>query len=160
MCMKGLILVHLGSRDDGINLVKEGMRKDLTSHICWHVWALIQKSERKYEDALKSYVQALKFDKVHLKLSFVGTCLNPQVKDNFNILRDTAVLQTQTRQFEALVETRHTLLRLRPFNRHHWVGLAVAYQLNGDLAEAIEVLKYIEGFLRVRAFISVSCSPV
>ncbi|KAG1885401.1 NMDA receptor-regulated protein 1-domain-containing protein [Suillus subluteus] len=131
MCMKGLILVHLGQRDEGINLVKEGMRKDLSSHICWHVWALIQKSEHKYEDALKSYIQALKFD-----------------KDNFNILRDTAVLQTQTRQFEGLVETRHNLLRLRPYNRHHWVGLAVAYQLNGNLAEAKQVLEYTEGFLR------------
>ncbi|KAG2124195.1 NMDA receptor-regulated protein 1-domain-containing protein [Suillus clintonianus] len=131
MCMKGLILVHLGQRDEGINLVKEGMRRDLSSHICWHVWALIQKSEHKYEDALKSYIQALKFD-----------------KDNFNILRDTAVLQTQTRQFEGLVETRHNLLRLRPYNRHHWVGLAVAYQLNGNLAEAKQVLEYIEGFLR------------
>lgn len=131
MCMKGLILVHLGQRDEGINLVKEGMRKDLSSHICWHVWALIQKSEHKYEDALKSYIQALKFD-----------------KDNFNILRDTAVLQTQTRQFEGLVETRHNLLHLRPYNRHHWVGLAVAYQLNGNLPEAKQVLEYIEGFLR------------
>lgn len=131
MCMKGLILVHLGQRDEGINLVKEGMRKDLSSHICWHVWALIQKSEHKYEDALKSYIQALKFD-----------------KDNFNILRDTAVLQTQTRQFEGLVETRHNLLRLRPYNRHHWVGLAVAYQLNGNLDEAKQVLEHIEGFLR------------
>lgn len=131
MCMKGLILVHLGQRDEGINLVKEGMRKDLSSHICWHVWALIQKSEHKYEDALKSYIQALKFD-----------------KDNFNILRDTAVLQTQTRQFEGLVETRHNLLRLRPYNRQHWVGLAVAYQLNGNLAEAKQVLECTEGFLR------------
>ncbi|KAJ8597054.1 N-terminal acetyltransferase A, auxiliary subunit [Rhizopogon salebrosus TDB-379] len=131
LCMKGLILVHLGSRDEGITLVKEGMRKDLNSHICWHVWALIQKSERKYEEALKSYMQALKHD-----------------KDNFNILRDTALLQTQTRQFEGLVETRFNLLRLRPFNRHHWVGLAVAYQLNGNLAEAKQVLEYVEGFLR------------
>ncbi|KAG2353539.1 hypothetical protein BDR07DRAFT_1309168 [Suillus spraguei] len=110
--MKGLILVHLGQCNEGINLVKEGMRKDLSSHICWHVWALIQKSGHKYEDTLKSYIQALKFD-----------------KDNFNILQDTAVLQMQTHQFGGLVDTRHNLLRLRPYNRHHWVGLAVAYQL-------------------------------
>ena len=72
MCMKGLILVHLGQRDEGINLVKEGMRKDLSSHICWHVWALIQKSDHKYEDALKSYVQALKFDKVRSSCDLFG----------------------------------------------------------------------------------------
>lgn len=77
MCMKGLILVHLGQRDEGINLVKEGMRKDLSSHICWHVWALIQKSEHKYEDALKSYIQALKFDKVRsIGNLLVMTCLS------------------------------------------------------------------------------------
>jgi hypothetical protein len=74
--MKGLILIHLGLRDEGINLVKEGMRKDLTSHICWHVWALIQKSERKYEDALKSYVQALKYDKVRFAVRPVRTSLH------------------------------------------------------------------------------------
>ena len=83
-----------------------------------------------------------------------------KIKDNFNILRDTTVLQTQTRQFEGLVETRHNLLRLWPFNRHHLVGLAVAYQLNGNLAEAKEVLESLERFLRVRAFISLFGSPL
>ncbi|KAG2064769.1 hypothetical protein BDR04DRAFT_949191, partial [Suillus decipiens] len=66
----------LGQCNEGINLIKECMCKDLSFHICWHIWALIQKSEHKYEDVLKFYVQALKFD-----------------KDNFNILQDTAVLQ-------------------------------------------------------------------
>ncbi|KAG2745127.1 hypothetical protein P692DRAFT_20892734 [Suillus brevipes Sb2] len=58
------------------------------------------------------------------------------------------ISETQMRQYEGLVETRHNLLRLRPYNRHHWVGLAVAYQLLGNLAEAKQVLEYIEGFLR------------
>lgn len=64
MCMKGLVMVHLGEREAGIALVKDGMRKDLQSHICWHVWALIQKGEHNYEEALKSYTVALKIDKV------------------------------------------------------------------------------------------------
>lgn len=57
-------MVHLGEREAGINLIKDGMRKDLQSHICWHVWALIQKGEHNYEEALKSYTMALKIDKV------------------------------------------------------------------------------------------------
>ena len=65
MCMKGLVMVHLGERDAGIALIKDGMRKDLQSHICWHVWALVQKGEHNYEEALKSYTMALKIDKVH-----------------------------------------------------------------------------------------------
>lgn len=64
LCMKGLILTHLGKREEGIELVKKGIRFDLTSHICWHVFGLIQKGEKNYEEALKSYTLALKYDKV------------------------------------------------------------------------------------------------
>ncbi|KAG6332172.1 hypothetical protein ID866_6919 [Astraeus odoratus] len=133
MCMKGLILVHLGQRDEGIKLIRDGMRKDLNSHICWHVWALIQKGERKYEDALKSYMQALRFDKD---------------QDNFNIIRETSVLQTQTRAYESLVESRLHMLRLRPNVRSHWIGLAVAHYLNGNLTESTRVLDHFQNFVR------------
>lgn len=64
LCMKGLILTHMGKREEGLELVKKGIRLDLTSHICWHVFGLIQKGEKNYEEALKSYLQALRFDKV------------------------------------------------------------------------------------------------
>ncbi len=69
--MKGLVLTHMGRRDEGIDLVKQGMRLDLTSHICWHVFGLIQKGEKNYEEALKSYIQALKFDKVSKSSSHI-----------------------------------------------------------------------------------------
>ncbi|KAF9788345.1 NMDA receptor-regulated protein 1a [Thelephora terrestris] len=131
LCMKGLLLTHMGRREEGIDLVKKGMRFDLTSHICWHVFGLIQKGEKNYEEALKSYTQALRFD-----------------KENLNILRDSAHLQTQLRLFEALVETRHTLLRLRPNLRQNWVALAVAYHLNGEVDEARKVLERYESILK------------
>ena len=50
-----------------MELVKKGIRLDLTSHIVWHVYGLIQKAERDYEGALKSYTQALKCDKVRAR---------------------------------------------------------------------------------------------
>lgn len=62
--MKGLILTHLGKREEGLELVRKGIRFDLTSHIVWHVFGLIQKGEKNYEEALKSYTQALRFDRV------------------------------------------------------------------------------------------------
>ncbi|KAF7300714.1 hypothetical protein HMN09_00957200 [Mycena chlorophos] len=127
MCMKGLVLTHMGRRDEGIELVRKGVRNDLTSHICWHVFGLIHKGEKNYEEALKCYTQALRFD-----------------QENLNILRDAAHLQTQLRIYEGLVETRHTLLRIRPNFRQHWVALAVAYHLNGNLAEAKKVLEQYE----------------
>ena len=51
--MKGLFLTHAGRRDEGIELVRKGVRLDLTSHICWHVFGIIQKGEKNYEEALK-----------------------------------------------------------------------------------------------------------
>lgn len=127
ICMKGLLLTHVGRRDEGIELVKQGMVLNLQSSICWHVFALIQSAENNYHGALKSYTQALRFD-----------------KDNLNILRDTARLQSQLRLFDALVDTRHAILRLRPNFRQHWVALAVAHHLNGNLNHAILVLNYYQ----------------
>ncbi|CCM05111.1 uncharacterized protein FIBRA_07318 [Fibroporia radiculosa] len=131
LCMKGLIQTHLGKREEGLELVKKGIRLDLTSHICWHVFGLIQKGEKNYEEALKSYTQALRFD-----------------KENLNILRDAAHLQTQLRIYDGLVETRHTLLRLRPALRQNWIGLAIAYHLNGNIAEALKVVEQYEAILK------------
>ncbi|KAJ3502625.1 hypothetical protein NLJ89_g8800 [Agrocybe chaxingu] len=125
LCMKGLLLTHMGRREEGIDLVKKGVRLDLMSHICWHVFGLIQKADKNYEEALKSYTQALKFD-----------------KENMNLLRDSAQLQTHLRLFENLVDTRHTILRLRPNLRQNWVALAVAHHLNGQFAEARKVLEH------------------
>jgi N-alpha-acetyltransferase 15/16, NatA auxiliary subunit len=64
LCMKGLLLTHMGRREEGLELVKKGIRLDITSHIVWHVYGLIQKGQKDYEGALKSYTQALRCDKV------------------------------------------------------------------------------------------------
>ena len=77
------------------------------------------------------------------------------LQENLNILRDSAHLQTQLRIFDTLVETRHSLLRLRPNLRQNWVALAVAYHLNGEFDEARKVLERYESILKVsRAFIT------
>ncbi|KAL5514354.1 hypothetical protein ACEPAG_2442 [Sanghuangporus baumii] len=128
LCMKGLIITHMGRREEGLELVKKGIRLDITSHIVWHVYGLIQKAERDYEGALKSYTQALKCD-----------------RENLNLLNDAANLQTQLRHFDALQDTRELILKLKPNARKSWISLAVAYHLNGNLAAAKKLLdKYVE----------------
>ncbi|KAG8934267.1 hypothetical protein FRC01_004048 [Tulasnella sp. 417] len=122
--MKGLVLTNLNRKEEGIQLVKAGITLDIDSHICWHVYGIVHKADRNYEEALKCYLQALKFD-----------------KDNINILRDSAQLQVQLRQYDSLQETRLALLKLRPNVRLGWVGLAVAYHLNNKLPEARAVLQ-------------------
>lgn len=63
-----------------------------------------------------------------------------------NILLDAANLQTQLRLFDSLVETRYTILRVRPNIRKYWVAYALAHHLNGNPAEA---RKPLEQYLRM-----------
>ena len=52
------------------------MQNDLKSHVCWHVYGLLYRSDREYREAIKCYRNALKID-----------------PDNIEILRDLSLLQ-------------------------------------------------------------------
>lgn len=52
------------------------MQNDLKSHVCWHVYGLLYKSDREYREAIKCYRNALRID-----------------PDNIEILRDLSLLQ-------------------------------------------------------------------
>ena len=64
LAMKGLVTFQAGKREEGLDLIRKGIRFDLTSHIVWHVFGLAKKAEKDYEEAVKSYQQALRYDKV------------------------------------------------------------------------------------------------
>ncbi|KAG2219992.1 hypothetical protein INT45_001891 [Circinella minor] len=123
MAMKGLFLNNLQKKEEGYDYVKRGVQNDLTSHICWHVYGLLHRADKNYAEAAKCYTHALKYN-----------------KNDIHILRDFALLQTQMRQYDALIETRTQLLQQRPTNPPFWIGLAVAYQLAGKPDKALNVL--------------------
>ena len=81
--MKGLTLNCLGRKEEAYDYVRRGLRNDLRSHVCWHVYGLLQRSDKKYDEAIKCYRNALKWD-----------------KDNIQILRDLSLLQIQMRDLE------------------------------------------------------------
>lgn len=68
LCMKGLLLNNAGRREEADEMVKKGLMKDLSSAVCWHVFGLIQRANRKYEEAVKAYRNALKWDKTNLQI--------------------------------------------------------------------------------------------
>ena len=74
LAMKGLTLNCMGRKEEAYDFVKRGLKNDITSHVCWHVYGLLQRSDRKYDDAIKCYRNALKWDKVstcgYKKLSY------------------------------------------------------------------------------------------
>jgi N-alpha-acetyltransferase 15/16, NatA auxiliary subunit len=74
---------------------------------------------------------------------------NHNDQENLNILRDAAHLQSQLRIYDSLVDTRYTILKLRPSLRQNWLALAVAYNLNGNLTDAKKVLEQYEHILKV-----------
>ena len=83
LAMKGLTLNCLGRKEEAYDFVRRGLRNDLRSHVCWHVFGLLQRSDKKYDEAIKCYRNALKWD-----------------KDNIQILRDLSLLQIQMRDLE------------------------------------------------------------
>ncbi|XP_075805770.1 N-alpha-acetyltransferase 16, NatA auxiliary subunit [Microtus pennsylvanicus] len=124
LAMKGLTLNCLGKREEAYEFVRKGLRSDVRSHICWHVYGLLQRSDKKYDEAIKCYRNALKID-----------------KDNLQILRDLSLLQIQMRDLEGYRETRYQLLQLRPTQRASWIGYAIAYHLLKDYDMALKLLE-------------------
>lgn len=123
LAMKGLTLNGLGRRDEAYKYVRLGLRNDLRSHVCWHVYGLLQRCDKKYDEAIKCYRNALKWE-----------------KDNLQILKDLSLLQIQMRDLEGYKETRHRLFKLRPSQHASWIGFAMSYHLLGDLEMANSIL--------------------
>ncbi|KAK0416501.1 hypothetical protein QR680_012527 [Steinernema hermaphroditum] len=122
LSMKGLILNCQGKVDEARVLVKTALKCDLKSHICWHVYGLIQRAEKKNEEAMKAYKRALAID-----------------VENTQILRDLSLLQVQMRDYEGYRDSRFKLLKLRSGARMSWISYATAYHLlkNYDMASKI-----------------------
>lgn len=63
--MKGLILNFMGKKDEGLENIRNGIKNNLTSHIVWHAFGQWQRSDGKYDEAVKAYKKALELDKMN-----------------------------------------------------------------------------------------------
>lgn len=82
LAMKGIIVNSMGKKEEAFELVKLGLRNDVKSPVCWHVFGLLYRSDGNYKEAAKCYLNALRID-----------------ADNQNILRDLSWLQVQVGLF-------------------------------------------------------------
>jgi peptide alpha-N-acetyltransferase len=64
LAMKGLILNSMGKKDEALESIRNGIKNNMASHVVWHVYGLFQRSERKYDEAIKAYKKALQCEKV------------------------------------------------------------------------------------------------
>ena len=129
--MKGLIINCQGKSEEAFAIAKEALKHDMRSHVCWHVYGLLYRSEKNFDEAIKAYKMALRFE-----------------PDSQQILRDLALLQVQMRDYQGYIESRRQMVISRPQVRQNWTGLAVAYHLAGELDEAEKVLTKYEETLK------------
>lgn len=122
------------------------MQNDVKSHVCWHVYGLLYRSDREYREAIKCYRNALRIDPDNIEIlrdlsllqvrflvlislvmgSPLGYVSGFQVLMTFYLF----VLQAQMRDLTGFVETRQQLLTLKPNHRMNWIGFAVSHHLN------------------------------
>merc|ERR1711918_122941 len=103
---------------------KEGLRNDLRSHVCWHVYGLFHRQYNNYEQAVKCYKSALRID-----------------EGNMAILKDLSLLQIQIRDMVGFAESRQKIKELHPKFKANWISLAIAKELNSDYELALETLQ-------------------
>jgi peptide alpha-N-acetyltransferase len=72
----------MGKQEEAMEVVRRGLTADLKSFVCWHVFGQVQRSNKKYDEAMKAYKMALRLD-----------------NDNLQILRDLSLLQVQMRDY-------------------------------------------------------------
>eukprot|EP00471_Norrisiella_sphaerica_P001837 CAMPEP_0184490590 /NCGR_PEP_ID=MMETSP0113_2-20130426/18271_1 /TAXON_ID=91329 /ORGANISM="Norrisiella sphaerica, Strain BC52" /LENGTH=888 /DNA_ID=CAMNT_0026874535 /DNA_START=83 /DNA_END=2749 /DNA_ORIENTATION=+ len=123
LAMKGLILNCLKRKEEAVQFAKKGLFSNLKSHVCWHVYGLIHRSERRYADAIKSYQNALKYD-----------------KDNLLILKDLSLLQVQRGLYDGFQESRRQILLLKSDQKINWIGYAVGNHMAKDYQKCLHIL--------------------
>jgi len=121
--MKGLVYNCMGKKEEAYELVKLGLKHDVRSHICWHVYGLLYRSDNNYKEASKCYLNALRI-----------------AKDSQNIMRDLSWLQLQMRDFAGFVATRRRILETKPSVRSSWVAAALANFVASDFSNAFEIV--------------------
>merc|ERR1711976_21254 len=105
-------------REEGEKWLKQGLRNDLGSHVCWHVYGLFHRNFNNYEQAVKCYKSALRID-----------------KENMAILKDLSLLQIQIRDMAGFAESREKIKTINPRFKANWISLAIAKELNSEYKE-------------------------
>ncbi|MCJ1478984.1 hypothetical protein MMC13_007668 [Lambiella insularis] len=129
--MKALIMNSQGHSEDAFALAKVALTNDMKSHVCWHVYGLLWRSAKNFEEAIKAYKFALR--------------LEPESQQ---IQRDLALLQMQMRDYPGYIQSRKAMLQARPALRSNWTALAIAHHLAGEMVEAERTMTTYEETLR------------
>ncbi len=105
LAFKALTLNYLTRKEEAYQLAKLSLMKTkMKSHLAWHIYGLIYRSDRNYVEAVKCYRAALR------------------LRDAPLVLRDLGNLQIQTRDLKGYCETRKLIFSSQTQQRSNWVG--------------------------------------
>lgn len=94
----------------------------------------MHRQDKNYEESIKCYKNALRID-----------------KDNFQILRDLALLQLQCRQLDGAIDSRRKIILTKPTAPFNWMSIIVAYHLSGNLKQALDIFNiYLDLFKNIK----------
>lgn len=129
--MKALIINSQGNTEEAFTLAKLALKNDMKSHICWHVYGLLYRSVKNFEESIKAYRFALKLE-----------------PSSAQIQRDLALLQMQMRDYQGYIQSRRAILQARSGVRQNWTALALAQHLAGQLVDAERTLSAWEDTIK------------
>ncbi|RMZ80303.1 hypothetical protein DV738_g2802, partial [Chaetothyriales sp. CBS 135597] len=129
--MKALIIGNQGHSQEAFALAKTALNNNMRSHVCWHVYGLLYRSEKNFEESIKAYKFALRLE-----------------PESVPIQRDLAHLQIQMRDYEGYIASRKNMLQQKPGFRQNWTALAIANHLAGNYEAAENVLTTYEDTLK------------
>lgn len=131
--MKALIIGTQGQTEPAFALAKTALGNNMKSHVCWHVYGLLYRAEKNFEESIKAYKFALRLE-----------------PESVPIQRDLAHLQIQMRDYEGYAQSRRAMLQQKPGIRQNWTALAIAHHLGGNFEEAENVLTTYEETLKTK----------
>ena len=129
--MKALIISNQGQQKEAFALAKMALNNNMKSHVCWHVYGLLYRAEKNFDESIKAYKFALRLD-----------------PESAPIQRDLAHLQIQMRDYQGYVQSRRNMLQQKPGFRQNWTALAIAHHLAGNMEDAENVLTTYEDTLK------------
>mmetsp|Transcript_6190 Transcript_6190/g.18837 ORF Transcript_6190/g.18837 Transcript_6190/m.18837 type:complete len:916 (+) Transcript_6190:131-2878(+) len=123
LAMKGLVLSCQDQKEEAHRCIKEGLRYNLGSHVCWHVYGIVNRTERNFMEAVSCFQQALQ--------------RNP---DNEKMCSDLCTLLVHTGQYDAHAKLRREVLLKKSNQRNNWFAFAVALHLAGSHDESARAI--------------------
>lgn len=118
--MQALLFSGIGRQAEALESIKKTLFKNFSNFTCWHVYGIIYRKEKDYEQAKKAYLNALKY-----------------APDNENVMRDLCQMQLHTRDYAGFAETRKKLMLKDP-HRDNWTAFTTACYVSGDFDACVQ----------------------